>query len=387
VGELGSREFSVMASPIARARLRTRFALHQAGRMAWFLGHRAAVRRSANDFTRDPRDDERTNLEADTRSDIDHQSEPDAQDDVQRGSGRSLTSNRVLGEIRALILRDLGNIEKGLYAFPEDEDAGAFEQLRRSRLLFNDLPESNRRRAEGDHQEIFNEEWRGRRPRYYLQNFHYQSDGYLSDKSARLYDLQVETLFAGMAGTMRRQCLVPIAEFMKGRDQRQTHLADVACGTGRFLKSLKQTYPRLNVSATDLSVPYLDEARRHLGSRKVRFAVANAEQLPYADASQDIVTNIYLFHELPAKVRRIAAIEFARVLKPGGILVFMDSLQHGDTPGFEAMLDAFPQGFHEPYYANYIRENLDEVFEPAGLEPVSHTPALLSKISVYRRKS
>ncbi|MEM8878258.1 MAG: class I SAM-dependent methyltransferase [Pseudomonadota bacterium] len=371
-----------MANPVERASLRARFALRQAGRMAWYLGHRAAVRRSANDMTSDPR--EPRNAEAEERS---SGSMYEQSGEKRRNTGRSLTSGRVLGEMRSLILRDLRNIEDGLYAFPDGEDAGLFEQVRRSRLLFNDLPDSTRRRVEGDHQEINNDEWRGRRPRYYLQNFHYQSDGYLSDKSARLYDLQVETLFAGMAGIMRRQCLVPIADFMQGRDQRHTRITDVACGTGRFLKFLKQTYPRIDASASDLSVPYMEEAQRHLGSRKVRFSVANAEQLPFADASHDIVTNIYLFHELPNKVRRTVAAEFARVLKPGGLLVFMDSLQHGDTPGFESMLDAFPHGFHEPYYANYIRDDLDGIFAPAGFEPVSHTPALLSKVSVYRRKS
>lgn len=373
-----------MANPVERASLRARFALRQASRMAWYLGHRAAVRRSANDMTGDPREPRNAEAEAEVEE-RSSGSIYEQSGETRRGSGRSLTSARVLGEMRSLILRDLRNIEDGLYAFPDGEDAGLFEQLRRSRLLFDDLPDSTRRRVEGDHQEIFNDEWRGRRPRYYLQNFHYQSDGYLSDKSARLYDLQVETLFAGMAGIMRRQCLVPIAAFMQGRDQRQTRITDVACGTGRFLKFLKQAYPRIDASATDLSVPYMDEARRHLGSRKVRFAVANAEQLPFADASQDIVTNIYLFHELPNKVRRTVAAEFARVLKPGGLLVFMDSLQHGDTPGFEAMLDAFPHGFHEPYYANYIRDDLDSIFVPAGFEPVSHTPALLSKVSAYRR--
>ena len=42
-------------------------------------------------------------------------------------------------------------------------------------------------------------------PRYYLQNFHYQTDGYLSDMSANLYDLQVEILFNGGADAMRRR--------------------------------------------------------------------------------------------------------------------------------------------------------------------------------------
>ena len=47
-------------------------------------------------------------------------------------------------------------------------------------------------------------------PSYYLQNFHYQTDGYLSDLSANLYDLQVEILFNGAADAMRRRILAPL---------------------------------------------------------------------------------------------------------------------------------------------------------------------------------
>ena len=38
----------------------------------------------------------------------------------------------------------------------------------------------------------------------YYQNFHHQTDGYLSDHQA-LYDLQVEILFNGSADAMRRR--------------------------------------------------------------------------------------------------------------------------------------------------------------------------------------
>jgi len=45
----------------------------------------------------------------------------------------------------------------------------------------------------------------------------------------------------------------------------------------------------------------------------MNFAVGNAETLPLPDASQDAVTGIFLFHELPPKVRRIVF----RELRPG----------------------------------------------------------------------
>ena len=52
-------------------------------------------------------------------------------------------------------------------------------------------------------------------PDYYLQNFHHQTDGYLSDHSAGLYDLQVEILFNGTADAMRRRVLAPLRRGLK----------------------------------------------------------------------------------------------------------------------------------------------------------------------------
>ena len=49
--------------------------------------------------------------------------------------------------------------------------------------------------------------------------------------------------------------------------------------------------------------------------------------------------------------------EFARVLKPGGRLVVVDSLQIGDEPDYDGMLELFPQNYHEPYYTGYLRED------------------------------
>lgn len=75
----------------------------------------------------------------------------------------------------------------------------------------------------------------------------------------------------------------------------------------------------------------------------------------------------------------------ARVLKPGGTLVFIDSLQMGDRPGWDGLLEGFPQRFHEPYYRQYTIDDLDALFSGVGLEAVSWWPAFLSKVMVRRK--
>jgi ubiquinone/menaquinone biosynthesis C-methylase UbiE len=283
-----------------------------------------------------------------------------------------------------LLQQDFANVEAGIYPLPADHDGSILTLLHRSRLFFEDLPEIHRRRERNAHSEVLSEETHGKRPRYYLQNFHFQSGGWMTDDSAKRYDTQVEVLFNGTANAMRRQALPPLHEVFAGRDQRKLSLLDIGCGTGRFLDFLKQAWPRLPALGLDLSEPYLRYAKRHLRRwSKMSLAVGNAESLPVPDASQDAVTSIFLFHELPPTVRRIALRECARVLKPGGRLVLVDSLQHGDRPDYEGLLELFPQNYHEPYYASYSNEDFGALAASCGLAHRRYVKAFVSKVMVF----
>ncbi|MFQ5972210.1 MAG: ubiquinone biosynthesis methyltransferase UbiE, partial [Alphaproteobacteria bacterium] len=127
--------------------------------------------------------------------------------------------DRLIGSLFDLFRRDYRNIEQGYYRMPHDMWPRPDRVLRMSRRFFRDLETVDERRKLQRTQEVYRRRSRrrGRRgyPRYYLQNFHYQSDGYLSDESAVLYDYQVEVLFHGGADAMRRQALVPLHEFLQ----------------------------------------------------------------------------------------------------------------------------------------------------------------------------
>ncbi len=293
-------------------------------------------------------------------------------------------------DVLRLQAQDAANIREGVYPAPVEEGASLAEHIEAVRMMFADLAESNARRMEGRAREAATLPEAQGMPEYYAQNFHYQSGGYLTPESARLYDVQVETLFLGAAGAMRRQAIRPIADAVRGRDQRQLRLLDVACGSGRFLGQLAQAFPAMAMVGTDLSRAYLDEAERHLaGRRNVTFRQGNAEALPFEDEGFDIATCVFLYHELPREVRARTAREIARILKPGGLLVFVDSLQWGDVPAYDGLLEAFPQRFHEPYYLDYLTDPLDGpdgVFARAGLAPVQSYTAFLSKIVVCRKR-
>jgi len=223
-------------------------------------------------------------------------------------------------------------------------------------------------------------------PGYYRQNFHFQSDGWLSEHSAAIYDTQVEVLFTGAADVMRRRAFRPLAQWMAGRNQRRLSGLDVGCGTGRLLAFLHDAWPGLRLTGLDLSAPYLSEARRLIGrTARVKLIEGAAEKLPFEDGSLDFVVSSFLMHELPQAARTEVLAEMARVVKPGGLVVIVDSIQKGDQPQWDGLIDLFPHYFHEPYYAAYANGSLEAWGEAAGLKPVASERAFLSKVAAFAK--
>lgn len=353
-------------SPFERLSTRARFALAQGARVGWY-GTQSMVssRIVARLGKAVPEEDRR----------------------IARTERPTPSRAALFKDVQALLVRDLKNVEAGLYPMPVDERGGIVGALKRSYAYFDDLPEVVRRRHAQSHAELDETDGESRRPDYFLQNFHFQSDGWMSERSARLYDTQVETLFLGAAAAMRRQALVPIAEELARKDQRTLNFVDLACGTGGFLATVNRAFPRLATLGIDLSEAYAAHATSALGSRtRTGVAVAAGEALPFAEGAVDIATAIYLFHELPPEVRSAVAGELARVIRPGGMFVLMDSLQLGDRPDFDGLLELFPQLFHEPYYRGYLVADLDAVFAEAGFQRETSFTAFLSKITVFRRR-
>src|ERR1044072_4365635 len=99
---------------------------------------------------------------------------------------------------------DFAGIKAGLFLTPRPLSFTPGEFLRRSVLSFRDLPQVDARRH-GQRDELPPGEQGDGLPEHYRQNLHFQSDGWLSDHSAAIYDTQVEVLFTGAAHGMGRR--------------------------------------------------------------------------------------------------------------------------------------------------------------------------------------
>jgi ubiquinone/menaquinone biosynthesis C-methylase UbiE len=99
---------------------------------------------------------------------------------------------------------------------------------------------------------------------------------------------------------------------------------EVATGTGVQLVNLALRNPRGRTVGVEVSDGVLRRTRARLQSAdldRVELLSADARDLPFPDASFDLVVNSYMLDLLPREdIPRVLA-EFQRVLKPGGHLV------------------------------------------------------------------
>ncbi len=110
---------------------------------------------------------------------------------------------------------DWQEAEAGIYPKSQLFEAPWLEWAKKYPLIWLDMPKTWERRKKNKTREIPRDIKEEDYPKYYLQNFHHQTDGYLSDHSAEIYDLQVEILFNGTADSMRRRILSPLKRGLK----------------------------------------------------------------------------------------------------------------------------------------------------------------------------
>lgn len=121
---------------------------------------------------------------------------------------------------------------------------------------------------------------------------------------------------AWLAGMMKQACISPDADVL-----------DIAGGTGDVTFSVARAKHPRHIQCTDLVPEMLDVAKAHYAEGSadgvaVDFDVVDAQNIPYAEATYDVLTMAYGIRNMPDRPRALA--EMYRVLRPGGSLVCLE---------------------------------------------------------------
>lgn len=97
---------------------------------------------------------------------------------------------------------------------------------------------------------------------------------------------------------------------------------EVSCGHGGGASYLVRTFHPASYVGLDLNPAAIDFCRRHHVLPALEFVQGDAEKLPFDDESFDVVLNVEASHSYPHFSTFLA--EVARVLRPGGVLLYAD---------------------------------------------------------------
>lgn len=294
---------------------------------------------------------------------------------------------RAMTELYQLLKKDGENIADGIYPAEVLKTETPWGHWSRFPKILFDGYYLSKRRQNKKHSD-FNEEakdYLAEVPEYYQRNYHFQTGGYLTQNSAELYEHQVEILFSGAADAMRR-LILPMLKDEFPNDGEGLRFLELGAGTGRLTKFMALTFPKAKIIALDASSPYLQKARKNLEEfPRVDFLQGLAEELPFQAESFDVVYSCFLFHELPLEVRKKVLREGHRVLKPGGFFGFVDSMQKKDAKDFEWALRRFPVDFHEPFFKNYIENDMETLLQHADFSAVASDLGFFSKAVLAKK--
>lgn len=108
---------------------------------------------------------------------------------------------------------------------------------------------------------------------------------------------------------------------------------DVGCGPGTLAIALASRSGARRVCGIDPSHEMIARAKQKATRAHVAvdFQVTSIEELPFADASFDLVTSSLMLHHLPRDVKRRGLAEVRRVLRPGGRFMAVDLATPGHT--------------------------------------------------------
>ena len=130
-----------------------------------------------------------------------------------------------------------------------------------------------------------------------------------------MYDVGLRAMFLPFGGEQRvKRAFVARAGVQEGM-----RVLDICCATGKLTELAGRAAAESGRGVgVDVSLPMVRRARAHRQSAV--FVCADAANLPFGDASFDVVLAFLALHELPGQERNAAIREAHRVLRPGGRL-------------------------------------------------------------------
>jgi SAM-dependent methyltransferase len=213
-------------------------------------------------------------------------------------------------------------------------------------------------------------------------NIHRMPGGYLQDPeedsfwAGVLYDHGVFLYGRGWFGPLNDELGQTLIHHVLAQHYPSFHpqtILDLGCSVGHSTLPYQLAYPQAQVWGIDLGASLLRYAiaRARVLNQTVYFSQQNAESTEFADQSFDLVVSHILLHEIPGVARKRVFAESYRLLKPGGVMVHLEStlFLKPSTLVARYFRDTEVWANSEPYLASSKFEDFPAYALEAGFAP------------------
>ena len=151
---------------------------------------------------------------------------------------------------------------------------------------------------------------------------------------------------------------------------------EIGCGTGVFTELVLDTCSPAAVFGVDPSEAQIDHASRQPAAQRADFRVADAQALPFADATFDVVASALVINFIPDRPRALA--EMRRVARAGGLVagyVWDFAVEFSPSGPLRRGMRQFGADVRElPGTGDSTLGALNSLFEQAGFEEIVAKP-------------
>jgi ubiquinone/menaquinone biosynthesis C-methylase UbiE len=183
----------------------------------------------------------------------------------------------------------------------------------------------------------------------------------------------------GALAQMRHRTAERCCAFFRQHVQAGSQILDCGCGPGSITVGLAEWAPDGQTVGIDLGAEQLDGARalaRDLGLENVTFRQGDIFDLPFEDASFDVVFSQTVLYHIPNTEKALA--EIKRVLRPGGLVALRDAITASlivwpEEPLVREAYGMFSRGAQHSGGNPDVGRQLGTLLHAAGFEEVFFT--------------
>lgn len=192
--------------------------------------------------------------------------------------------------------------------------------------------------------------------------------------AAANYDVGIFATTAGGLGRYNDGAGHAVSGWLKAHypDFKPKRVLDLGCGLGHSLLPVAQAYPEAEFVALDAAAPLLRFAHaraKSMGVHNITFVEANAENVPEADASFDLIFTTMFLHETSNKAIRHVLAETHRLSKTGSLIIHLEQPQFAGLSPYEQFMRDWDALYNnEPFWTGMHDMDMDALLEEAGFD-------------------